>query len=657
MVRWSDLRHAAERAECEVDLEDLPPLVSHEPVLMEDSWLPPEAEDDTKEVPLPLISKPERQEPCSPPASEEEDEDDEETEEFQEADEDEDEQEPFEQELPEDRSLPQPEGMPDGPWRVGELEFFSAFDSGNLAGAQFARPLPASEAVSKKDLRSADVQWAAEVDGKILYQMLHNCSVRKEPHPKAKLLTKKSAGARLYASCRVTLGGWQKLVDEEGWAQLGATAETEGEPELKRFAPSETTTESTTDDAKTGGYATTSATPDAPALDVQSGVLCFEVTARADCAGTPFASEECQWFHFGLRTAEHVDVAALRAPQQLRFHVLGLSRFRRLQTTRLVTGQLLTDGLQPVFRHSGDNDWQLVKGEIGMLRMPDGMIAFTFEHSMSRNLEKDQELYFALTFPYPLGRIYSHLQSLVPRLVQNGVYVNREELTKSLGGHPIELLSLTQRSNRSAQRLPKPELPMEEEARPWIFPGRRPIFISARVHPGETPASYMLEGLLEFLASDCAAAKEMLRRYVFFVVPVLNPDGVASGHHRLDLRGENLNRVYGKATLEHHPAIFAAQAACLNAHQHQGGIRLYLDLHAHSNRRGGFLLGDSGTSSEARLYGWALGRQCGIFEYSQSDFSESKRGTGKSFMATASSQSFSFRADGMAPDGCELFRS
>lgn len=186
---------------------------------------------------------------------------------------------------------------------------------------------------------------------------------------------------------------------------------------------------------------------------------------------------------------------------------------------------------------------------------------------------------------------------------------------------------------------------MEEEARPWIFPGRRPIFISARVHPGETPASYMLEGLLEFLASDCAAAKEMLRRYVFFVVPVLNPDGVASGHHRLDLRGENLNRVYGKATLEHHPAIFAAQAACLNAHQHQGGIRLYLDLHAHSNRRGGFLLGDSGTSSEARLYGWALGRQCGIFEYSQSDFSESKRGTGKSFMATATGNPLCFTVE------------
>ena len=35
-------------------------------------------------------------------------------------------------------------------------------------------------------------------------------------------------------------------------------------------------------------------------------------------------------------------------------------------------------------------------------------------------------------------------------------------------------------------------------------------------------------GLLEFLASSCAAAKELLRRYVFFVIPVLNPDGALS---------------------------------------------------------------------------------------------------------------------------------
>ncbi|CAK9033122.1 unnamed protein product [Durusdinium trenchii] len=415
--------------------------------------------------------------------------------------------------------------------------------------------------------------------------MLHNCSVRKEPHPKAKLITKKSAGARLYASCRVTLGGWQKLVDEDGWAQLGPGAaqcdESATAPELKR---------------------------------------CLE---SANPGFTPMEDRPT--------SGESNDV------NMLRFHVLGLSRFRRLETTRMVSGQLLTDGLQPVFRYTSSNEgWQLVKGEIGMLRMPDGMIAFTFDARFSASYETLKELYFALTFPYSLGRIYSHLQTVLPRFVQSGAYVNREELTKSLGGYPIELLTITERSNRSAQRLPLlPELSLDEQDRPWIFPGRRPIFISARVHPGETPASYMLEGLLDFLSSSCAAAKELLRRYVFFVIPVLNPDGVAQGHHRLDLRGENLNRVYGKATLEHHPSIFAAEQACLNVHQNQGGLRLYLDLHAHSNRRGGFLLGDT-TAAEARLYGWALGRHCGIFEYAQSDFSESKRGTGKSAMVKLS---------------------
>ena len=34
-------------------------------------------------------------------------------------------------------------------------------------------------------------------EGKLLYKMIQSCAVRREPHPKAKLVTKKSAGARL----------------------------------------------------------------------------------------------------------------------------------------------------------------------------------------------------------------------------------------------------------------------------------------------------------------------------------------------------------------------------------------------------------------------------------------------------------------------------
>ncbi|CAE7615101.1 agbl5 [Symbiodinium natans] len=300
--------------------------------------------------------------------------------------------------------------------------------------------------------------------------------------------------------------------------------------------------------------------------------------------------------------------------EKLSFRVLGLSRYRRLETTRMVSGP---------------------PGSILELCMPTPLQ----EHTLSKPLAADEELYFALTFPYPLGqqpksRIYSHLDSVLQSLVRAGAYVHRENLATSLGGHPIELVTMTRRSHRSAQRQPPlPDLTQEEAQRPWIFPRRRAIFVSARVHPGETPASFMLEGLLDFLASAGPEATELLRQYVVHLVPVLNPDGVAFGHHRLDMRAENLNRVYGKATLEHHPSIVAAQKACLCAHEHQGGLRLYLDLHAHSNRRGAFLLADAGRDAEARLFGWALGRCCNIFEYSQSDFSESKRGTGKSTIA------------------------
>ena len=48
--------------------------------------------------------------------------------------------------------------------------------------------------------------------------------------------------------------------------------------------------------------------------------------------------------------------------------------------------------------------------------------------------------------------------------------------------------------NSEVMGFPGPPQACCRQARPWIFPGRRPIFISARVHPGETPASYMLEG-------------------------------------------------------------------------------------------------------------------------------------------------------------------
>lgn len=78
------------------------------------------------------------------------------------------------------------------------------------------------------------------------------------------------------------------------------------------------------------------------------------------------------------------------------------------------------------------------------------------------------------------------------------------------------------------------------------------------MHPGETPGSHSLNGLIN-LVSDLQSeqAKTLRKHFVFKIIPMLNPDGVARGYYRLDTKAQNLNRYYVDASKELHPTIYA----------------------------------------------------------------------------------------------------
>jgi murein tripeptide amidase MpaA len=125
-------------------------------------------------------------------------------------------------------------------------------------------------------------------------------------------------------------------------------------------------------------------------------------------------------------------------------------------------------------------------------------------------------------------------------------------------------------------------------------PGKTPVWVIARQHPGETMAEWFVEGMLERLTGDAdATARALLARSVFYVVPNMNPDGSVRGNLRTNAAGANLNREWLEPSRERSPEVYAVRAA-----MHASGVGMLLDVH-----------GDEGlpyvfTASGAQLASW-----------------------------------------------------
>jgi hypothetical protein len=207
------------------------------------------------------------------------------------------------------------------------------------------------------------------------------------------------------------------------------------------------------------------------------------------------------------------------------------------------------------------------------------------------------------------------------------VFFHREVLCRSWEGLEQWVLTISSQNLRLEKEKESYEV---FDGQPGVstcskFEARKPvILLSSRVHPGETPASHALNGVLKLLLdTKSEASKILLRNFVFKIVPSLNPDGVFHGHFRKDRLLQNLNRFYKRPDPKKQPGPYYLRGL-MDYFSQNHRLVFYCDFHAHSGIRNCFLYGNHCNfvrQVEARLFSKILGQLSEGFIYEDCDFS------------------------------------
>jgi len=248
-----------------------------------------------------------------------------------------------------------------------------------------------------------------------------------------------------------------------------------------------------------------------------------------------YTSKHTQWYYFMVRNAKP-DI-------QYRFTIMNFIK----------PGSLYNDGMRPLMYSelNAENKgigWvrtgtkiKYYKNDIGFSY--NGKERFYYSLTWTCSFpNKNDTYYFAHCYPYTYSNLQDYLGMLASDPVRSMCFKQRV-LCRTLAGNYVYVLTITAPAKRRN----------EAEA-------KKAIVITARVHPGETNASWMMKGFLDFLTSNSQDAKLLRENFIFKVVPMLNPDGVIAGNYRCSLAGRDLNRNYKTVLKDSFPPIWHTRA-------------------------------------------------------------------------------------------------
>ncbi|XP_073328656.1 cytosolic carboxypeptidase 2 [Pagrus major] len=342
---------------------------------------------------------------------------------------------------------------------------------------------------------------------------------------------------------------------------------------------------------------------------VQVGIYDYELTLRTDM----YTKKHTQWFYFR--------VGNMKAGVTYRFTIINLMK----------SSSLYSHGMRPLLY----SERAAMEEGVGWQRTGSNIRYYRSCNQSTKDNNSDTVTLYSLTwtlqFPhdsdtcflahcYPYT--YSHLQRYLRRITSNPAvasYCTLRVLCHSLAGNAVYVVTVTSRGVSRVQSRTK-----------------KAVVVTARVHPGETNGSWMMEGFLDFLLGDSEDAQLLRDTFVFKVVPMLNPDGVIVGNYRCSLAGRDLNRYYKTLLRESFPCVWHTRNMVERLVAEMDVI-LYCDFHGHNRKNNVFMYGcnnrgDASLKLHERVFPLMMSKNASDkFSFKSCKFrvQKSKEGTGR----------------------------
>ncbi|KAK1789809.1 hypothetical protein P4O66_015693 [Electrophorus voltai] len=290
---------------------------------------------------------------------------------------------------------------------------------------------------------------------------------------------------------------------------------------------------------------------------VQVGLYDYELTLRNDM----YTTKHTQWFYFC--------VSNMKAGVTYRFTIINLMK----------SSSLYDAGMRPLLYSEfaawmKGEGWRRAGANIRYYRNHseiEGKALYSLTWTLQFPYENDT-CYLAHCYPYTYSDLQRYLHGVMSD-PSRAAHCKVRVLCRSLAGNSVYVLTVTAPCANWQERRNK-----------------RAVVVTARVHPGETNGSWIMQGFLEFLLGESPDANLLRETFIFKVVPMLNPDGVVVGNYRCSLAGRDLNRNYRSLLRDSFPCVWYTRNMVKRLLAERKVV-LYCDFHGHSRKNNVFMYG------------------------------------------------------------------